>query len=246
MNRYIPNARFPTTHWSLVDQAGAAGVEARREALGRLLARYLPALQAHLVHGKRLAPEDAEDLIQDFIAGKVIEKNLIGRADRDLGKFRTLLLTSLDRFLIDQIRAKQAKMRSPGDGKIVALGDGEPLLEAAAPSSDAFDVAWARRVLAEVLRRMRDECGRSDRMDVWNVFVGRLLGPVLQGSPPMDYDVLVERFALASPSQAANLLVTAKRMFARVLRSVVAEYALGNEEIETEIAQLKSILARTR
>ena len=241
MDRYIPNARFPTTHWSLVDRAGVAD----GEALGRLLARYLPALVAHLVHGKRLPPEEAEDLVQDFVAGKILQKNLISRADPDLGKFRTLLLTSLDRFLIDQIRAKKAKMRSPGEGKVVALGDGEPQLEATAASSDAFDLAWARRVLAEVLRRMQDECDRSNRMDVWNVFDARLLGPVLQGSPPLDYDVLVERFGLASPSQAANLLVTAKRMYARVLRSVVAEYALGEEEIEAEIMELKSILARS-
>lgn len=239
MDRYIPNARFPTTHWSLVDRAGVAD----GEALGRLLARYLPALVAHLVHGKRLPPEEAEDLVQDFVAGKILQKNLISRADPDLGKFRTLLLTSLDRFLIDQIRAKKAKMRNPGDGQIVALGEGEPLAVATEQGSDAFDLAWARRVLAEVLQRMRDECDRSDRMDVWNVFDARLLSPVLQGSPPMDYDVLVERFSLMSPSQAANLLVTAKRMFARVLRSVVAEYALDEEEIEAEIAELKSILA---
>ena len=47
-------------------------------------------------------------------------------------------------------------------------------------------------------------------------------------------------------SQAANLLVTAKRTFARVLQSVIAEYALGEEEIEAEIAELKSILAHSR
>ncbi|MBN2292491.1 MAG: sigma-70 family RNA polymerase sigma factor [Pirellulales bacterium] len=239
MDRYIPEARFPTTHWTLVGQAGKAG----SEALGRLLGRYLPALVAHLVHGKRIAPEEAEDLVQDFVAGKVLEKNLISRANPDLGKFRTLLLTSLDRFLIDQIRAKNAKVRSPGDGQIVALGEGEAMLEASPRNSDSFELAWARRVLAETIERMRDECNRSERMDVWNVFDARLFGPVLRGSEPMDYDELVERFGLTSPSQAANLLVTAKRMFARVLRAVVAEYASNDEEIEAEIAELKSILA---
>ena len=239
MDRNIPNARFPTTHWSLVGRAATTD----GEALGRLLARYLPALVAHLIHGKRLPPEEAEDAVQDFVAGKILQKNLIGRADPDLGKFRTLLLTSLDRFLIDRIRAQKAKIRSPGDDRLVALGEGEALLEATTEHSDAFDLAWARRVLAEVLRRMKEECDRSNRTDVWNVFRCRLLEPVLQGTPPMDYDALVERFRLTSPSQAANLLVTAKRMFARVLRSVIAEYALSEEEIEAEIMELKSILA---
>jgi hypothetical protein len=38
-------------------------------------------------------------------------------------------------------------------------------------------------------------------------------------------------------------VVTAKRMYARVLRAVIGEYADENE-IETEIDELKSILSR--
>ncbi len=39
--------RFPTTAWSLVARAGKEDARQRREALGQLLVRYLPALQAH-------------------------------------------------------------------------------------------------------------------------------------------------------------------------------------------------------
>jgi len=246
MDHYAPHGRFPTTHWSLVARAGVDDAQAKREALGRLLARYLQALQAHLIYGKRLRPEEAEDLVQEFVASKIIEKDLIGRADRQLGKFRTFLLSSLDRFLIDQIRTSQAKKRAPGEGRMVAIGQEENLLAGAAPPSDAFDVAWARRLIQETLQRMRGECRRSNRQDVWGVFECRLLGPMLKGSKPVDYEVLVQRFALKSPSQASNVLITGKRMFARALRSVVAEYALGEDEIEAEIVELKSILAKSR
>jgi hypothetical protein len=51
--------RFPTTHWSLVARAGQDGGDARREALDQLLRRYLPALRAHLIFGRRMPPEDA-------------------------------------------------------------------------------------------------------------------------------------------------------------------------------------------
>jgi hypothetical protein len=47
-----------------------------------------------------------------------------------------------------------------------------------------------------------------------------------------------------SPEQASNVLITAKRMFARALRSVVAKYADAGD-VETEIRDLKSILARS-
>jgi DNA-directed RNA polymerase specialized sigma24 family protein len=239
------DGRFPTTHWSLVVQVGLPDAEARREALGRLLERYLPALRAHLLWGKRLPPEEADDVLQDFVAGKIIERGLIGRADAALGKFRTFLLAALDRFLIDHFRQRNAKKRSP-DGIPLEIGEHGDLLPSPPQPSDAFDVAWARSVLAEALRRMRAECEASGRADVWGVFQCRLLDPSLQGTEPIDYEQLVARFGLQSPSQASNVLITAKRMFARALRSVVGEYAMREEEIDAEIRELREILGSIR
>ncbi len=237
--------RFPTTSWSLVALAGTEADQAAREALGELLTRYLPALRAHLVCSKRLAPDKADDVVQDFVAKKILEKDLIARADCDLGKFRTFLLTALDRFLLNQIRDAGAKKRAAGEGS-EALGErAEWVLSDSAPS-DAFDVEWARGVLAEAIQRMRDHCETSDRMEVWGVFQLRILAPILQGTEPADYRELVERFGLRSPSQASNVLITAKRMYERVLRSVVAEYARDEHDIEEEIGELHEILARSK
>lgn len=235
--------RFPTTHWSLIAQTGAEGAEDAQRALGELLARYLPALHAHLVY-KRLAPDEADDLLQEFVAGKILEKDLIARADRNLGKFRTFLLTALDRFLVDSIRARQAKKRAPGGARPQRLGDRAERLPAAPEPCDAFDVAWARGVLDEALRRMEAQCRSTGRPEVWGLFQCRVLEPILSGAEPAGYDELVERFGLASPSQASNVLITAKRMYARALRSVVAEYARDGHEIAEEIGQLREVLGR--
>jgi len=237
--------RFPTTHWSLVARAGQDATEAKRQALGELLVRYLSALRAHLVYGKRLAPEDADDLLQEFVAAKILEKELIGRADAQLGKFRTFLLTALDRFLIDRLREQAARKRSPAGDGLRALGDLADQLQAQ-QHCDAFDLAWAHNVIEETVRRMRTECETLNRTDVWGVFECRLLGPILNGAEPVEYDELVGRFNLQSPSQASNLLITAKRMFARLMHSVVGEYALGSAEIESEIGDLMEILGRAR
>jgi hypothetical protein len=79
---------------------------------------------------------------------------------------------------------------------------------------------------------------------VWGVFESRLLAPILHRAEPADYEELVGRFGLASAAQASNVLITAKRMFARIIRAVVGEYALGDEEIETEIRELHTVLGR--
>jgi RNA polymerase sigma-70 factor (ECF subfamily) len=239
------DARFPTTHWSLVARAGQDPAEAKRQALGELLTRYLPALRAHLIYGKRLSPEDADDLLQEFVAGKILEKELLGRADAQRGKFRTFLLTALDRFLIDRFREESARKRSPGEGRLMALGDEAGQLQAS-PQSNAFDLAWARNVIEQTVRLMRTECETSGRQDVWGVFECRLLEPMLNAAEPVEYEELVRRFGLQSPSQASNLLMTAKRTFARALRAVVGEYARESDEIETEIRELMEVLARER
>ena len=165
--RYAGGGRLPTTHWSLVARAGLHDDDAKREALGELLVRYMPALQAHLVYGKQLNADEAEDMLQEFIASRVVEKGLIGRADRELGRFRTFLLTALDRFLVDQLRARSAKKRSPEGCRMVDIGDRAELLESRRQPGDAFEVAWARNVIAEALRRMQEECERSGRPDLW-------------------------------------------------------------------------------
>ena len=238
------DARFPTTHWSLVARAGRDATEVKRQALGELLRRYFPALRAHLVYGKRLSPEDADDLVQEFVADKIIEKELIGRADAQRGKFRTFLLTALDRFLIDRFREENARKRSPGEGRVQAIGDQAEQLPDR--QTDVFDLAWARNVIDQTVQLMRQECERSGRRDVWGVFECRLLGPMLGQAEPVEYEELVRRLGLQSPSHASNVLITAKRMFARVMRAVVGEYTRHSAEIESEIGELMEVLARSR
>ena len=85
----------------------------------------------------------------------------------------------------------------------------------------------------------------SGRADLWGVFQCRVMAPILEGAQPVDYGQLVERFGLKSPAHAWNVLITAKRIFARTLRSVVAEYCRDDDEIESEIAELRGILARS-
>ncbi len=236
--------RFPATQWSLVALAAQPDPVARREALGRLLARYLPALVAHLTHRKGLSPDKAEDLVQEFVASKILEKDLLARADRRLGKLRTFLLTALDRFVKNRLRDESARKRAPQDGVVVSLDERQGGLPPGQEPPEIFDVTWARGVIAEALDQMRQECEASGRPELWALFECRVVGPILHNTPPVDYATLVERFGFDSPSQASNALTTAKRMYARALRAAVSQYASDENEIEAEIRELKEILAR--
>ena len=78
---------FPLTQWSLVGLAGQTTSDGQREALGILLRRYLPAMKTYLVLQRRLSPDQADDLLQEFVVSKVLEQRVIDRSDRDRGKF---------------------------------------------------------------------------------------------------------------------------------------------------------------
>jgi DNA-directed RNA polymerase specialized sigma24 family protein len=155
---------FPTTRWSLVARAGnapassgdadaAAGADeaSRREALGVLLTRYLPALRSHLLR-KGIRAHRVDDLLQGFIADRVIGGDLLAAADRGRGRFRAFLVTSLNNFAANCLREETAAKRAPKGRAVVSLASPELASKTGDHSSaDAFDVDWAREVLAEAL-----------------------------------------------------------------------------------------------
>jgi hypothetical protein len=151
---------FPATRWSLVARVGAPNQDGH-EALSELLRSYLPALRAHLVYRKRLPPDEAEDLLQEFVAHKVLQKNLLAQADRELGKFRTFLLTALDRFLANWRRDRHAGKRAP-EGGMVNIDDELECAGREARPSDVFDVTKLCAGCGRSARRPADwTCGAS-------------------------------------------------------------------------------------
>lgn len=232
---------FPSTDWRTVSRAGGPA-SSRDGALAAWVERYLPAIRSYLVTRWKMSGERAEDVVQGFMLDKVLEQDLIAQAEPARGRFRAFLMRSIDRYVLSQARRDKAAKRSPGD--VASLDDSQQLHPADRSGPDVFDTAWAAQVLQLALGRMRDECEVSGRGLVWAVFEARIVRPTLGEAPPVPYEELLRRFHFASPEQASNLLVTAKRMFARVLRQVVAEYAENEADVEEEIRQLRQILSQ--
>ena len=236
--------QFPPTRWTYVECAARPDDPEQEKALGDLLATYLPVLKRYLVAQFHFDEPHAEDLLQGFVLEKVLKGGVLARAERQRGRFRTFLLNVLTNFVVSEQRRARALKRAPAQGSVSLDELSETAPEVAlAPAAAQFDLAFARQVIAEALRRMESQCEVAARPDIWGVFVGRLLNPIFDQAAPANYEVLVERFGFQSPGHASNVLITAKRMFARVLRSVVAEYVAGEGEIDTELEELQAILA---
>ena len=224
-------------------RAGSGEETQARLASEQLLRLYLKPLQTFLVRARGIDPVEAEDLLNGFVADKLLEKALIAAADPQKGKFRTFLLHALDRYLTDRYRHSSRQRRSAGM-RSISLDGVKPADWSSEPQRQ-FEVEWARQVVARALEHMHVECDAGGRTDVWAVFDGRIIGPTLHARQPTSYSELVEHLRLESTDQASNLLVTAKRMFHRALRQIISEYARDESEIDQEIVELEEILSGT-
>src|ERR1700712_2452906 len=103
---------FLTTHWSMVARAGGVDEHGKSDALEKLCLSYWFPLYAY-VRRRGYDVEEAKDLTQGFFAA-LLAKNYVGDADRNRGKFRTFLLTSLGHYLANEWDRVRAKKRGGG------------------------------------------------------------------------------------------------------------------------------------
>ncbi len=233
---------FPNTRWSLVLQAGANADEQARSALAHLCREYWYPLYAY-VRRRGFGAEDAQDITQSFML-EIIAGPLLGRADPDVGRFRSFMLGAMQNFLANAQRHQQAQRRGgeftfvPIDG---ARGEGryglEPLDHFTA--EDAFERNWALALLDTVLARLRGEYEAAGRAAL---FAG--LQPYLAGKDGQaGYAALGRELGLSENTVAVSVH-RLRRRYGELLREEIAMTVATQEEIESEIAHLMAVLSR--
>jgi hypothetical protein len=223
---------FHTTHWTLVYDAVT-----NPKALAQLVTEYRPALLAYLTRSMRLHREIAEDILQDFLTTKLLEKQILQDANAERGRFRNFLRRSLHNFACNALRNQR---HEAGNGALPPEDPPSP------GNPDPFDREWASRVIEMTLQLMKQECEADGRMDLWEIFEGRLLRPIFENEKPESYRQVTERYGLKTPTDAYNALVTAKRRFSRALEETVARYERYTPDVEEEIRDLFRSLADDR
>jgi hypothetical protein len=230
---------FPRTDWAELGKA-AEPDEAR---LDRLIRTYWAPLRIFLVATFPSLKDQADLLLQDFAEDKILKKGWLQRADHTRGKFRDFLKTSLRNFVLDRLSRVEFK-RPP-----VSLDELAQEPPAAQAPSEEFDLTWVRTVLAQTLQQMEADCknpaaDQPRRGYIWEIFRIRLLEPVFNDAVPAPYEELIERFSLRSPTDASNLLLSAKRIFKAHLRRVIQQYAEQDAATAAEIQALEEFIAR--
>ncbi len=174
---------FLTTQWTVIQAAGTDDEDRRNAIVGNLMTGYWKPVYCYL-RRRGYDNDQAKDLTQGFFCEIVLARGLVPKADRDKGRFRTFLLTALDRYVVSVYRHETRKEARPKGG-VIELSPEElmslEVLETTYTPDHAFDSRWAADLLEEVLSEVRKEYCSTGRHAHWELFRQRVLTPDLRG-----------------------------------------------------------------
>jgi RNA polymerase sigma-70 factor (ECF subfamily) len=238
-------SRFQTTQWSLLHVLGSLSEEQQRAVLAELLGRYWKPVYCYL-RRKGYDNEQAKDLTQGFFHEIVMGRRLIERANPSEGRFRTFLLTALDRYAINAHRHETAARRhcpaetvaldDTADAALVVARDLEP--------QEAFAYAWALDLLHEVLSHVERHCTAHGKEAHWRLFHEHIVEPILSRQESTSLTELCGRFDIPTTIKAENMIETVRRRFRAIMKERVRQYVASDEDVEQEIRDLMEILSR--
>jgi len=238
---------FVTTRWSLVLSAAKSGSGERdaQEALAELCRTYWRPIFSFVCR-RGYSPQDAQDLTQDFFV-MILEHNWLEHADPNRGRFRSLLLKSLQNFLINAAEKAHTRKRG-GDVKFVSWDDW--MSEAPSPipiSAQAldslpperiFDLRWAVTVVEHALRRLREECEGKGKLRLFHA----LSGYIAAERDEVSYAKLSTALGV-SETAVKKQLRSMRLRYRSLLRDEVGQTVTDPAEVEDEIRHLCAALA---
>lgn len=229
-----PQARFLTTAWSVVAQAGSAPKD-RAEAWDHLYKVYYRPV-ADFLRLRGQSSEEAEETTQRFFAW-LWEKEVVQRADRTRGRFRSFLRTALKQFVQRDLRYQQAAKRCPPRPESSVHDDSnESISEVIDPqgfSADRiFDRTWAIELLQHATNRLQAEYqrrGQDERFEVLSEFLTvEVKGSCAQAS---------EKLGLSAEAMHVAVHRLRKRL-GEILREEVRATVASEADIDDEIRSL--------
>ena len=236
------NRNFRSTLWTVVLRAKDLSSPDRREALEKLIESYWKPVY-FFIRRKGNDAESSKDLVQGFFTA-LLERNFLKHVERGRGKFRSFLLTALERFMADEFDKENAKKR--GGGRSILSLDyelAESQLGARAASKETPDQIynrdWTLRVLAQALQTLREEYSSQGHQDEFEAI--RLhLAQGAQGGP--SYAEVGQKLGLTE-DQVRKRIYLGRKAYRDNILEVIRGYTESEEAAHEEINDLFSSLS---
>ncbi len=223
------NSQFQTTEWTKIVNSALG-----ESILAELYTKYWKPVYSYL-RRKGFSNEQAKDIIQNFFTEKVLGQQLLQKADRTRGKFRTFLLTAISNYAIDLHRMKRP-MQELDEGIERPSNIGDPETE--------FNIAWAEELLQEVLQELEAECRSRDKKVHWEIFRTWFLEPNISNGKAGMSDICA-KYSIDDVNKAYNMISNLKGRFRKILRRHLRCYVDSDAEIDDEINHFIQIFSRS-
>ena len=237
---------FVTTRWSLILSAANGSEEQKaRDALAELCRTYWrPVFSFVCRHG--YSTQDAQDLTQDFFM-TILKKNWLHHADRSRGRFRSLLLKSLQNFLVNATEKSHAHKRG-GGAEFISWDDWMAEAQSqlsipiqaldSAPPERIFDLAWATTVVEHAFQRLREECESRGKLWLFQALSSHLTDE----RDELSYANLSAELEMAETA-VKKQLHNMRQRYRSLLRDEVSQTVEDPADVDDEIRYLCASLA---
>ena len=230
---------FPDTPWSVIFRSQEPDSQIRQSALEELCRAYWPAVYTY-ARWKRLSPEDAEDLTQSFFV-ELIHNQRLEWVKPDVSRFRSWLTRCFANHRIDAHRKANAQKRG-GDWIQVEITSqaGEDWWDRLelSQSDSSMDRIWALTLLQRALDRLRADCKRRGKLELFEQ-----VRPHLEFEDDLDsYSDIALELGM-SPASVAMAVHRLRADYSKLIRHEVGKTVDNPEDEAAEFAAIRLALA---
>jgi RNA polymerase sigma factor (sigma-70 family) len=233
---------MPDTRWSLVRRSQFLTDPAAVAALGELMKLYWEPLYAY-ARRRGESPADAEDAVQGYYE-MFITRGSISSVDQERGKLRSFLLTSFERYLIDQWEKRTATKRG---GRQPILSLDQQLAEQRYSAEPAhhltpehlYERRWAMTLLQRAMEALEADYKRRGKVDTFL----SLRSALEWNSADFAYAQVGLQLGM-NENAVKQAVFRMRKKFRELLRWVVAETVADPVEIDKELAHLVAALSQ--
>ena len=238
-----PPAWFTTTHWSVVLGTKSKNAVLAAEALGKLCETYWQPVNAY-IRSRGQEEINAQDLTQEFFA-RFLQKEHYKLGDRERGRFRSFLLTSVKHFLANEWERATAQKRGGGHAALSLdeelPGEDRPRIQLRdeRTAEHAFDQRWALTLLGTVRQKLHAEYASGGKEDRFVQLEKFLPG----ADAEMSYADAAARLGMPEGTVKSDVHRLKKR-YRDLVREEIANTVATPEVIDEELRYLIHVLSQ--